>query len=65
MHVDTTLPWQTNAQIIAHGIRRRVLELTIERNGCYLSQALSSAEILATLYTYVMELGESTAPKLP
>src|SRR3712207_7602863 len=30
-----------------------------------LSQALSSAEILATLYTHVMKLGPSTAPKLP
>jgi len=42
-----------------------VLELTLERNGCYLSQALSSADILATLYTKVLNLGPSEAPMLP
>lgn len=47
---------------MAHGIRRRVLELTIEKNGCYLSQALSSAEILASLYGGIMHLGPSEAP---
>lgn len=62
---DTTLTWQSHAQRVADGIRRQVLELTIERNGCYLSQALSSAEILATLYTKVLNLGPSSAPMLP
>lgn len=57
--------WQEEAGRVAHGIRRRVLELTIERNGCYLSQALSSAEILATLYTRVLNLGPGLAPRLP
>lgn len=47
---------------MANGIRRRVLEITIEKNGCYLSQALSSAEILASLYGGIMNLGESQAP---
>ena len=47
---------------MAQGIRELVLELTIEKNGCYLSQALSSAEILATLYGGLMKLGESNAP---
>lgn len=47
---------------MAHGIRQRVLEITIEKNGCYLSQALSSAEILASLYGGLMKLGESEAP---
>lgn len=47
---------------IAHGIRKRVLELTIEKNGCYLSQALSSAETVAALYGGLMKLGESEAP---
>lgn len=47
---------------MAAGIRRRVLEITIEKNGCYLSQALSSAEILAALYGGIMNLGESKAP---
>lgn len=57
--------WQTEARRVAHGIRRQALALTLERNGCYLSQALSSAEILATLYTKVLNLGPSTAPMLP
>lgn len=57
--------WQNEARRVAFGIRQQVLELTIERNGCYLSQALSSAEILATLYTKVMNLGPSIAPMLP
>ena len=57
--------WQEEAKRVAHGIRRRVLGLTIERNGCYLSQALSSADILATLYTKVINLGPSHAPWLP
>jgi len=62
---ETETPWQAEARRVAHGIRKRTLELTIEKNGCYLSQALSSAEILAVLYSHVMNLGPSTAPKLP
>jgi transketolase len=50
---------------MARRIRRRVLEFTIENNGGYLSQACSSAEILATLYTRVMNLGPSTMPPIP
>ena len=57
--------WQDIARQCARGIRRRTLELTIERNGCYLSQALSAAEILATLYSKVLYLGDSLAPKIP
>lgn len=47
---------------MAHGIRRQVLELAIEQNGTYLSQALSSAETVAALYGGLMKLGESQAP---
>lgn len=67
MPVNETQPtWQDTARRVAHGIRRRVLELTLERSsGCYLSQALSSADILAVLYTKVMNLGPSQAPLLP
>ena len=54
--------WQDEARRVALGIRCRVLDLTIERNGCYLSQALSSAEILAVLYTRVLQLEPSMAP---
>lgn len=50
---------------IAAGIRRRVLAHTLTNNGGYLSQACSSAEILATLYTRVMTLGPSTEPLIP
>ncbi len=50
---------------VARGIRRRVLEHTLGNNGGYLSQACSSAEILATLYTKVMRLGPSLAPTTP
>lgn len=57
--------WQERARKVAQGIRRRVLELTIRNNGGYLSQACSSAEILATLYTKVMKLGPSQAPMVP
>jgi transketolase len=50
---------------VAAGIRRRVLEHTIKNNGGYLSQACSSAEILATLFTRVMNLGKVDKPILP
>jgi hypothetical protein len=48
----------------AYSIRQRVLEHTIA-NGGYLSQACSSAEILAVLYLHVMRLGPSQAPRIP
>ncbi len=50
---------------IAHGIRRRALDLTIQKNGCYLSQALSSADILALLYGKLLAIGPSEAPAIP
>jgi len=50
---------------VATGIRRRVLRFTLRNNGGYLSQACSSAEILATLYRRSLRLGESTAPADP
>ncbi|WP_041083672.1 transketolase [Thermotoga profunda] len=50
---------------IANGIRRRVLEFTIKNGGGYLSQACSSAEILATLYGEILNIGPSIAPKIP
>lgn len=52
-------------QQAANNIRKHVLRLTIERNGCYLSQACSSAELLATMYLKVLNLSKSQAPKLP
>jgi len=50
---------------VAAGIRRRVLEHTLRHDGGYLSQACSSAEILAALYTRIMRLGAGEGPKMP
>lgn len=58
-------PWRAEVEKIAHGIRRRVLEHTIDNNGGYLSQACSSAEMLATLYIQVMKLGPGVADATP
>lgn len=57
--------WQNEARRVAQAVRRRVLEHTIKNNGGYLSQACSSAEILASLYTRIMTLGPSQAPMIP
>jgi transketolase len=57
--------WQDRALKAANGIRRRVLEHTLKNNGGYLSQACSSAEILAALYTRIIKLGPSEAPLMP
>jgi len=50
---------------IAHGIRHRVLEHTVKNNGGYLSQACSAAEILACLYTNLVNLSPLPAPLEP
>ena len=50
---------------VADRVRRRVLEHTLRNNGGYLSQACSSAEILATLYLRVMRLGPHQGPAVP
>ncbi len=57
--------WQEEIVGAADRIRKRVLEHTVENNGGYLSQACSSAEILAALYLKIMNLGTSTAPMIP
>ncbi len=57
--------WQTEAKRVAYGIRHRVLEHTINNNGGYLSQACSSAEIWASLYTRILNIGPSEAPLIP
>ncbi len=43
----------------ATNIRKSILKVAIERNGCYLGQACSSAEILAALYLNILNLGHS------
>ena len=40
-------------------VRKNILRLAIERGGCYLGQACSSAEIVASLYMGVLKLGPS------
>lgn len=62
---SSTIPWQQEARRVAKAIRRRALEHTIKSNGGYLSQAASSAEMLASLYTHIMKLGPSVAPLIP
>jgi transketolase len=57
--------WIERAQAVASGIRRRVLQHTLKHNEGYLSQACSSAEILATLYTRTLRLGPLEAPFRP
>lgn len=59
------LEWYGETQRVAQGIRRRVLEHTINTNGGYLSQACSSAEIFAALYTRILKIGPSQAPMIP
>ena len=43
----------------AKRIRKRILGLTIDRGGCYLAQACSSAEIVTTMYMSILNLGPS------
>ncbi len=50
---------------VAASLRRRVLEHVLANGGGYMSQACSSAELLATLYTRVLRLGASEAPLIP
>ena len=57
--------WQAETKSTARGIRRRVLAHTINNNSGYLSQACSSAELFASLYTHILKIGESEAPMIP
>lgn len=63
--MSQTNSWEEEVEAIADNIRRRVLDLTIEKQGCYLSQALSCADILATLYAKVLRLGPSEGSQIP
>lgn len=44
-------------QKVANKIRKQILGVALEKGGCYLSQACSSAEIVASLYMEIMNLG--------
>jgi transketolase len=50
---------------MAAGIRRRVLAHVLANNGSYLSQACSSAELLAALYASVLKLAPTDGPLHP
>jgi transketolase len=50
---------------VAASIRVLTAEQTLRSGGGYLSQACSSAEILATLFTRVLRLGPSVGPSMP
>jgi transketolase len=54
-------PWIEEAQRVAAGIRRRVLQHVLVNGEGYLSQACSSAEILAMLYTRILHLAPLAA----
>ena len=58
-------PLTLSTTLLAAAIRRQVFEHTIRHNGGYLSQACSAAEILATMYGEVLQLGPSVAPAVP
>lgn len=57
--------WAGAARSVARGIRLRVLRLAAARNGAYLAQACSSADILAALYVRLMDLAPSEGAWLP
>ena len=38
---------------------QQILGIAIQSGGCYLAQACSSAEIIAALYTQILNLGPS------
>jgi transketolase len=50
---------------LANEIRKHTARWTIRANGGYLAQACGSAEILATLFNDVLDLGKSTGPFMP
>lgn len=65
MIVNEAVEWQEIVRRTARNIRLRVLDHTIKNNGGYLSQACSSAELFATLYTRIMRLGPCQSPLNP
>lgn len=57
--------WTARVDEVAAGIRQRVLEHVLRQGEGYLSQACSSAEILAMLYTRAMRLSLPERPLRP
>lgn len=44
---------------IANSIRKQILGIALRSGGCYLAQACSSAELVASMYTQILNLGPS------
>lgn len=65
MSSPDTPTWVVPVRDLARRIRLRVFDHVMRSNGGYLSQACSSAEIFATLYTRIMKLGPSQGPLIP
>jgi transketolase len=59
------IEWKKDAARIADGIRRAVLEHTVANDGGYMSQACSSAEILAVLYRKFLNIDMPDRPLVP
>ena len=50
---------KAETQTIANQIRKQILGIALKTGGCYLAQACSSAEIISSLYTQILNLGPS------
>lgn len=61
----SSVTWQQEIYKAADGIRCKVMEHTIKNNGGYLSQACSSAEIFASLYLNILNIGKLDKPLVP
>ncbi|HOA12383.1 MAG TPA: 1-deoxy-D-xylulose-5-phosphate synthase N-terminal domain-containing protein [Myxococcota bacterium] len=57
--------WKVDVALLADRVRRAVLEHTLDNDGGYMSQACSSAELLATLYGRFMNIGMPDRPIEP
>lgn len=57
--------WAEELRAAGMRIRQRALEVCVRHNGGYLIQACGSADILATLYLRLMDLGPSSGPLVP
>jgi transketolase len=61
-HTESEL---STIQSVAQGIRQRVLAHTLANNGGYMSQACSSAELLASLYSGLLNLAPTDKALVP
>lgn len=57
--MEQNIPSTAEIQSVATSIRKQILGVALKTGGCYLAQACSSAEMVAALYTRVMNLGPS------